>query len=92
LERRIQVVQLDKNRFTSYNNLQGFKFTIWNMEHVNGKKFTDSFKISLTPRVNEIFWFNAQGMRNPVDIVEVGDHLDCIVDGAVIKALCAQFF
>lgn len=53
----------------------------------------------VSPRLDEVFGLDAERVCNPVDIVEVGNHLHRIMDGAVIKPgrtqriqVCRQHF
>ncbi len=46
----------------------------------------------VTEFVQEGFWFHAERVGDPVDVVEVGTHLRGVVDGAVIPAGCSQPF
>lgn len=42
------------------------------------------------PLAHERLWFDTQGIGHTIDIIEVGDDLRGIVDGAIIKAMCTQ--
>lgn len=41
---------------------------------------------SFAPGLDEGFEFNAERIGHPVDVIEVGDHLSRVVDGAVIQS------
>lgn len=45
---------------------------------------------ALLPRMHKRFRFDAEGIGNTVDVVEITNHLRGIVDGAVIEAVTTQ--
>ena len=58
-----------------------------------------SAALTFSPGLDKVFGLDAERIRNPVDIVEVGNHLRGIMYGAVIKAsrtqriqVCRQHF
>lgn len=44
----------------------------------------------LTPRPDEVFRLHPQGVSDAGDVVEVGDHLDGVVDGPVVQTVDTQ--
>ena len=58
-----------------------------------------SATLTISPGLDKVFGLDAERIRNPIDIVEVGNHLRGIMDSAVIKAsrtqriqICRQHF
>ena len=53
-------------------------------------KVKEAFPL-LPPRCNKRLRLHAQCIRDPRNVVEVTDHLHRVVDGAIVKAMLAQF-
>ena len=57
----------------------------------NHRKLATSVRVwRFFPGADEIFLFHMQTFRNAVDVVEVGNHLRCIVNRPIVKAMIAQ--
>ena len=51
-----------------------------------------SFCRRLSPRGNKVLRVHIQGVSDAVDVIEIPDHLSCIVDGDVVETDGAEFF